>query len=229
MPLARAPIAETLLVMTEAMIPNPIVKTPAIHAMLGTRIMRPASLHVPIQVAGDVAQIAELGEPLLHEDNVGRVGRDRRSAPQRDRHVRLLESDRVVDSIAHEADFPAFLLQLLHIIGLVGRQDLGEVAIHSQRLGQFAGGGLVVARDDGEVLDSALSEALDDVSDLGTNRRVQLDGTADHVIHPHHHHRMPFAVSLFQGVLDFLAHRQAFELHEPLAANPDHASVDAGP
>ena len=43
-------------------------------------------------------------------------------------------------------------------------------------------------------------QPLDDVADLGTDRRVQLDGAADLAVDADHHHRMPFAVSLFEGV-----------------------------
>ena len=45
-------------------------------------------------------------------------------------------------------------------------------------------------------------------------------------IHAHHHHRVPLVVGIFQGVPHLLAHRQAFELHEPLAADPDGPPVD---
>src|SRR5205814_2321662 len=38
----------------------------------------PAPPHVAVEVAGDVAEVAELGQPLLHEDDVRRVGGDRR-------------------------------------------------------------------------------------------------------------------------------------------------------
>ena len=142
---------------------------------VGGQDHRPASLHVAVEVAGDVAQLAELGEPLLQEHDVGRVGGDRRGAPQRDRHVGLLEGDRVVDAVAHEADLPAFLLELLDVVGLVGGENLGEVAVHPQRLGQLAGRRLVVARDDRDVLDAPLAQPLDDLADLGPDRRVQLD------------------------------------------------------
>ena len=132
MPLPSAARAATLLVTTDAMIPNPIVKTPAMHAILGAKNQPPASAHVAVELAGDVAQVAELGEPFLEEHDVGRVGGDRRRSAQRDRDVRLLERDRIVDAVADEADLAAFLLKRDHMVGLVGGQDLGEVAVHSQ-------------------------------------------------------------------------------------------------
>ena len=48
---------------------------------------------------------------------------------------------------------------LLDVVGLVGRQDLGEVAVHAQLLGQLPGRRLVVARDDRDVLDPPLAAA----------------------------------------------------------------------
>ena len=92
--------------------------------------------------------------------------------------------------------FLAFLLQPLHVIGLVGGQDLGEVAVHPQRFGQLAGRGLVVAGDDREVLDPTLPQPLDDVADLGADGRVQLDGPADLAIDADHDHSMAFARGL---------------------------------
>ncbi len=80
MPLARAASAATLLVATDAMIPKPIVNTPAIQAMFGRQDHRPASLHVMIEFAGDIAQLAKLGQPFFQENDVRGVGRDRRSA-----------------------------------------------------------------------------------------------------------------------------------------------------
>ena len=72
----------------------------------------------------------------------------------------LLERDRVVDAVADEADLAPFRLELRDVIGLVGGQDLGEVAVHAQRFGELPGRGLVVARDDRDVLDPALAQAL---------------------------------------------------------------------
>ena len=37
---------------------------------------RPAPLHVLIEVAGDVAQLAQLRKPFFQENDVGRVDRD---------------------------------------------------------------------------------------------------------------------------------------------------------
>ena len=49
------------------------------------------------------------------------------------------------------------------VVGLVGGQDLGEVAVHPQRFGQLPRRGLMVARDDRDVLDPALAQPLDDL------------------------------------------------------------------
>ena len=57
------------------------------------------------------------------------------------------------------------------------------------------------------MLDSSGSETFNDVADLGSNRRVQLDGTADHVVYANHDHGMALPMSFLQGVFNFLAHR----------------------
>ena len=122
-----------------------------------------------------------------------------------------------------EADLAALVLELRDVVGLVGGQHLGEVAVHAQRLGELSGRGLVVARDDRDVLDPALAQAGDDLPDLGPDRRLQLDRAAQPVVHADHHHRVTLAVRLVEGLADFGRQLDPFHLHEPLAADADRS------
>ena len=79
----------------------------------------------------------------------------------------FFKCDRIIDAVADKADLAAFPLQFLDVVGLVGGQYLGEIAVHPELLGEPAGRRLVVARDDRDVLDAALAQALDDAADLG--------------------------------------------------------------
>ena len=88
------------------------------------------------------------------------IGRDRCRAAQRDRDVGLLQCDRVVETVADKADFATFFLQLFDVIGLIGGQHLGEVAVHPELLGELAGRGLVIARDDRYLPDAARSKTM---------------------------------------------------------------------
>src|SRR4029077_11526938 len=127
--------------------------------------------------------------------------------------------DRIIDAVADEADLAALLLQFLDVIGLVRRQYLGEVAIHPELLGEPAGRRLMVAGDDRDVLDAAITQAADDVADLGTYCRPQLERAAEPVIDGDHHHRMAFAVRLVECRFDLPRQRHALHLHEAAAAD----------
>ena len=95
-----------------------------------------------------------------------------------------------------------------------------------ERFGELPGRGLVVARDDRDVLDPALAEPLDDLADLGPDRRPQLDRAAEPVVDAHHDHRVPLAVRLVQGLADLGRQRDPFHLQEPLAADADGVPVE---
>ena len=99
-----------------------------------------------------------------------RVGRNRGGAAQRDRDIGLLQGDRIVDAVADEANLAAFLLQLLDIIGLLGRQHLGEVAVDAEFGGEFSRRRFVVAGDDRDVLNAPGAQASDDLGHLRSDR-----------------------------------------------------------
>src|SRR5262249_7085615 len=143
------------------------------------------------------------------------------------RHIGLLQGDRIIDAVADKADLAAFPLQFLDVVGLVGGQHLGKVAVHAKLLSEPAGRSLVVARDDCDVLDAALAQALDDAADLGPCRRPQFERTAEFVIDGDHHHRVAFAVYRLDGVFNLAAQRNALQLHEAPAADAHAVPVDA--
>ena len=116
---------------------------------------------------------------------------------------------------------------MLDVIGLVGGQHLGEVAVHPELLGELAGRRLVVARDDRDVLDAALAQALDDAADLGPYRRAQLERAAELVVDGDHHHRVAFAMHLVEGVFHLSRQRDTLQLHEAPAADAHSMPVDA--
>src|SRR5208283_2091975 len=110
------------------------------------------------------------------------VGRDRGGAAQGDRNVGLLQRDRVVDTVADEADFAALLLKFFDIVGLVGRQNLGEKTVHAELLGKSTGWRFLVAGNDRDVLDAPRAKSLDDLGHLWTNRGSQLQRAAEGII-----------------------------------------------
>ena len=148
------------------MTPKPAKKAPATQIALGTMIRPQLRSMLRCRSTDTSRSCRSLGQALLHEDDVRRVGGDRRGAAQRNRHVGLLQGDRVVDPVADEADLPPFLLQQFDVFGLVRREHVREVAVHPELLGQLARRAFVIARDDGEVLDAALAQPCDDVAGL---------------------------------------------------------------
>ena len=58
---------------------------------IGSQDQLPAAAYVTVEVTGNIAEVAESGEPFLEEDDIGCVGGDRRSSTKRNRNVGLLE------------------------------------------------------------------------------------------------------------------------------------------
>ena len=87
----------------------------------------------------------------------------------RDADIRRCQGRRVVHSVADHRDFPAPLLQLFHLRGLVLRQNLREYRVDAEVLGDGAGHGTRVSREHRNV-DAALMERGDRLAALGANR-----------------------------------------------------------
>ena len=84
-------------------------------------------MDIALEVAGDVSQLAQFAEALLHEYDLRGVGSNRGRPAQRNRDIGLLQCDRVIDAVANKADLAAFLLQFLDVSGLVrGRHCHGN-------------------------------------------------------------------------------------------------------
>ena len=187
----------------------------------------PTAGDVAIQSAGDVAKFAQLAETLLQENDVGGVGGNGRGAAQRDGDVGFLEGNGIVDAVADEADLAALGLQFLHIVGLVGRQHLGEVPVHAEFLGQLFRRRLMIAGNDGQMLDAPLPKALDDVLDLGPQRRAKFQSPAQFVVDADHDHRVAIGMHGLQLALDLGRDGDALHLHVAPAADTNHVSIDA--
>ena len=186
---------------------------------IGNQDHNPAIADVALEIAGHVVQLAQPAEALLHEYDMSGIRGDGRRAAQRNRDIGLFQCDRIIDAIADKADLAAFPLQFLDVIGLVCRQYLGKVAIHPELLGELAGRRLMVAGDDRDVLDAALTQAADDAADFGTYRRPQLECAAQLVVDGDHHHRVAFAVRLIERRLDLSGQRHTLRLREAAAAD----------
>jgi len=79
---------------------------------------QPAVADIAFELSGDVAQLAQFAEALLHEHNMRRVGGDRDRTAHRDRHIGFLQCDHFVDAVADKADLVSLTLQFLDIISL---------------------------------------------------------------------------------------------------------------
>ena len=203
MPLPSAARAATLLVTTDAMIPNPIVKTPAMQAILGARINHQLRRTLRSRSRAMSRRSQSLDSPSSRNTMWAvSVAIDDAPRSEIDTLAFLSAIESLIPSPTKQTLRPSFW-SCDHVVGLVGGQDLGEVAVHSQRLGQLARGGLVVARDDGDVLDAALAQPLDDLADLGPDRGVQLDRPAQPAVDRHHDHRVAFEVRIVQRLRDF--------------------------
>ena len=179
-----------------------------------------------MQVGGDVAQLAEVGQPLVEKHDVSGVGGDRRGAPQRDRDVGPLEGDRIVDAVADEADLAALGLEFADVVRLVGGQDLGEVPVHPEMLGQSPRGCVMVSGDDRDVLDAAGPEPGDDLDDLGPNRRLEFDPAAQAVVDGDKNHRVAERMSVLDRGRHIGWDLDAFHLDVPAASNPHQAALE---
>src|SRR5215472_14911242 len=153
---------------------SPDTKAQCKHASnagnIGTKDHQPAVADISVEVAGNITQLTQFAEALLHEYDMRRISGDRSCAAQRNRDVGFLQCDRVVNAIADKADLATFSLQLFNVIGLVGGQHLSKVAVHPELIGEPAGWRLVVARDDRNMSDVAVPQALDDAANLGSYR-----------------------------------------------------------
>src|SRR5208337_4054863 len=185
-----------------------------------------APVHVAVQVARDVPQLAELRQSTLQKDDLRRVRRNRRGSSERDRHVRLLEGDRVIDPIADEADLAAFLLETFDDFSLVGGQDLGKVTVHFQPLSQLARWRVVVAGDDRDVLDSPAAQTANNLEGLGTDGGPKLDRAAQSAVHADQNDGGPVPVSFLNRNLDGTRDGDLLQIHEPLAADVDRLPLD---
>ena len=179
----------------------------------------PASAHVALEVPGDVPEIEDAHEPLLHEHDLRGIGGDGGRPPQRDRDLGLLERDRVVDAVPDEADRAPLLLEQLDVVGLVRGQHLGEVSVHPEQLRQLAGRLLVVTRDDRQVVDSALPEPGHHLAHLRPVRGMELDAADDPAAGGHHDQGMALAVSLLHRTLELRRKVEPFHGHEARAAD----------
>ena len=211
--------AETLLVTTEVMIPKPIVNTPIMFVTFGATIIDQLRFTFRSRSRAISRSSQSRDRSALEEDDLGGVGGDRRSAAERDRDVGLLERDRVVDPVADEADLAPFRLELRHVIGLVGGEDLGEVAVHPQRLGELARRGLVVARDDRDVPDPARRRSRMIRADLGTTAARSSIAPASRPSTATRTIVCPSRCASSRACADLGRELDAFRLHESLAAD----------
>ncbi len=85
----------------------------------------------------------------------------------------------------------------------------------------------MVSGDNGDVLDAAYAQAPDNLRHLRPHRSAQFQCTAECIVHSHHHHRVAFAMSLFQRFLGLRRERDALHIHEAAAADADQMAVDA--
>jgi len=64
---------------------------------------------IALEVAGDVSQLAQFAEALLHEYDLRGVGSNRGRPTQRNRDIGPLQCDRVIDAVANKATLrPSF-------------------------------------------------------------------------------------------------------------------------
>src|SRR5207302_10982682 len=131
------------------------------------------------------------------------------------------------ETVADKADFATFFLQLFDVIGLIGGQHLGEVAVHPELLGELAGRGLVIARDDRYLPDAARSKTMNNAAHPGPYQRPQFNRAADLVVDGDHRHRMAFAMHFVERRFDLTRQRHTFHFHKPTAANAHPAHIAA--
>ena len=129
----RAASAATLLVTTDAMIPNPIVNTPAMQAMFGARIMDQLRFTLWSRSRAMSRSSQSFASPSSRKTMCAvSVAID--EAPRSE--IDTLAFFRAIESLIPsptKQTLQPFLLELLDVVGLVGGQDLGEVAVHAQR------------------------------------------------------------------------------------------------
>src|SRR5271169_6171849 len=77
------------------------------------------------------------------------------------------------------------------------------------------------------MFDAALSQSLDDATDLGPQGRPQLECAAELVIHCDHYHRVAFAMRLVERRFDLPRQRDILDLHEAAAADTHATAIDA--
>ena len=59
---------------------------------------------IRVEVLGQLEEVAQIGQSPIHQDNLGGVGRDGGGTTNRDRHLRLLQRNRVIDAVSDKTD-----------------------------------------------------------------------------------------------------------------------------
>src|SRR5207253_3655621 len=94
-------------------------------------------------------------------------------------------------------------------------------------LGELAGRGLVIARDDRYLPDAERSKTMNNAAHPGPYQRPQFNRAAELVVDGDHRHRMAFAMHFVERRFDLTRQRHTFHFHKPTAANAHPAHIAA--
>jgi len=136
---------------------------------------------VVVEIPPQCKEKGQLLQALVHEYNLCCIGSDSGGAAQGDGDMRLLQRNRVVDTVADKTDTLSLVLQLLYQAGFVFGQSIGKVMFDAQALGQVARGRFLVAGDDVEIQPS-LTQRFDRAVGLGTDGRRQFNGPSQSAV-----------------------------------------------